>query len=172
MKLLVLSDIHGDYKNLDKIIKKESFDELVILGDLFSYGYGYKEKEEENIINLLQEYKNKLILIKGNCDAFINYEALGLYANELITLQFNNHLITFTHGNKYSKGFLPEYHGDIFMSGHTHIPMLIKEKGIVYANPGSIGNPRGGSVKSYLIFKDNKIIIKDVNGKVQKEMVV
>ncbi len=81
-------------------------------------------------------------------------------------------MVTFTHGNRYSKGFLPEYHGDIFISGHTHIPVLTKERGVIYVNPGSIGRPRGGSTKSYLIFENNKIIIKDINNKVQKEMII
>lgn len=172
LKLLILSDVHGDYESLYKIIKNEYFDELIVLGDLFSYGYGLKKDEEKHIINLLQKYKNKLILIKGNCDIFINYETFNLQAFDVITLPFNEHLITFTHGNRYSKGFLPEYHGDVFISGHTHIPMMSKERGIIYANPGSVGKPRGGSKKSYIVFEDKKLIIKDINGKVQKEMEV
>ncbi len=172
LRLLILSDIHGDYKNLYKITENERFDELIILGDLFSYGYECNKDEEEYIINLLQKYKNKLILIKGNCDIFINYETIGLQFYDVITLPFNKHLVTFTHGDRYSRGFLPEYHGDIFISGHTHIPMIIKERGIIYANPGSIGKPRGGSRKSYIIFDNDKIIIKDINGNTQKEMLV
>lgn len=172
MKLLILSDIHGDFESLDKIIKSENFDELVILGDLFSYGYSLENDKEKQIITLLQKYKNKLTLIKGNCDVFVNYEAYGLQTFDVITLPFNKHLITFTHGNKYSKGFLPEYHGDIFISGHTHIPSLTKEREIIYANPGSVGRPRGGSTKSYIIFDNNKITIKDINANIQKAIVI
>ena len=36
MKLLIISDVHGDYKSLEKVLKNESFDRLVVLGDLFS----------------------------------------------------------------------------------------------------------------------------------------
>lgn len=172
LKLLIISDIHGDYENLYKITQNERFDQLIILGDLFSYGYSINDDEENPIIRLLQKYKNKLTLIKGNCDNFVNYDAYNLQVFDTVTLPFNKHIITFTHGNRYSKGFLPEYHGDIFISGHTHIPILTKDREIVYANPGSIGRPRGGSTKSYLIFDDNKIIIKDINGNIQKEMEV
>lgn len=168
LKLLILSDIHGDHETLYKVIKKEDFDKLIVLGDLFNYG----EKVNDKIINLLQKNKNKLILIKGNCDNYIEYEKLGLFAHDIFTYSSNNHMVTFTHGNRYSKGFLPEYHGDIFISGHTHIPVLTKERGVIYVNPGSIGRPRGGSTKSYLIFENNKIIIKDINNKVQKEMII
>lgn len=172
MKLLIISDIHGDYKTLDNIINNEKFDELIILGDLLSYGYSYKKEEEQNIINLLQKYKNKLILIKGNCDMYINYESLNLRAFEIITLSYNNNQVTFTHGNKYKKGFMPSHHGNIFITGHTHIPLITKEQNIIYANPGSISNPRNGAVKSYLIFENNKLTLKTIDNKIIKEMTI
>ena len=172
MKLLILSDIHGDYKALDKIINQETVDELIILGDLFSYGYNYKKEEEKNITNLLERYKNKLILIKGNCDLHINYEILNIKAFDIITLSYNNHQVTFTHGDKYKKGFMPSYHGDIFISGHTHIPSIIKENNIIYANPGSISLPRHGAPKSYLIFDNDKLMLKTIDNKIIKEMTI
>lgn len=155
---------------LDKIIHKEEFDELIILGDLFSYGYNYKKEEEQNIINLLEKHKNKLILIKGNCDLYVNYKIPNIRAFEIITLSYNNHLVTFTHGDKYKKGFMPSYHGNIFISGHTHIPSITKEQDIIYANPGSISFPRHNSPKSYLIFETDKLILKTTENKIIKEM--
>lgn len=170
MKILVLSDVHGDYDSLIKVINNEVFDRLIVLGDLLPYSYDYESSIEDKILNLLSKYKNKLVLIKGNCDYFINYDGYNLYARDEISLTFNNHVVTFTHGHLYSKGFLPKYHGDIFISGHTHIPLLIKEKDIVYANPGSIGKPRGSSSKGYLVFDDNKIILKTINKDIIKEL--
>ena len=165
-----MSDIHGNYKSLNNVLKNESFDKLIILGDLFSYGFNYNNKDENNILKLLSNYKDAIILIRGNCDENINYEEFGLFAHDIISLHLNNHVVTLTHGNKYSKGFLPSYHGDIFVSGHTHVPMLLKEQGIIYLNPGSIGKPRGGSDKSYAIFEDNKIEIKTIDGRIIKEI--
>ena len=168
MKILILSDIHGDYESLHKVIENESFDRLVVLGDLLSYSYDYEE--EEKILELLSKYKNKLVLIKGNCDHFINYEAYNLYAHDEISLTFNNHVCTFTHGHLYNKGFLPKYHGDIIVTGHTHIPEITKENDIYYCNPGSIGMPRSGSSKGYLVFDNNKLILKDINNNIIKEL--
>lgn len=170
MKLLVISDIHGDYEALNKVINNEPFDKLIILGDLLPYSYDYENDIEGKIIALLSKFKNKLVLIKGNCDKYINFEAYNLYAHDVISLTFNNHVVTFTHGNTYNKGFLPSYHGDIFMSGHTHIPLLIKEKGVIYCNPGSIGKPRGTSSKGYLVFDDNKIVLKNIDKTIIKEL--
>lgn len=169
MKLLIISDIHGNYDNLNSIINNETFDKLVILGDLLSY-YGYENKD--NILNLLEEYKDKLILIKGNCDYNINYELYNLYPYDIITLPINNNLVTFTHGNKYKKGFLPDNHGNIIITGHTHIPSITEENNIVYANPGSITSPRGMSDKSYIIFDDNKIILKKIDGTIIKSKLI
>ncbi len=162
-----MSDIHGDYYDLYNIIKKETFDQIAILGDLFSYDFN---DNKNKIIELLQKYKNKLILIKGNCDSLINYEAYMLQKYDVITLPFNNHLVTFTHGDKYSKGFLPSYHGDIFISGHTHVYSITKEFDMIYANPGSVGSARYGTKKSYMIFDNNKITIKDINQNILKEI--
>ncbi len=166
MHLLIVSDIHGDYISLNKVLEKEKFDKLIVLGDLFSYDYN---PNNENVMKLITEYKDKLILIKGNCDYQINYEKYNVSYNEVITLLLNNHNITLTHGYKYSKDFLPNNHGDIFISGHTHVPLLYKEN-IIYANPGSLGKPRLGYNKSYIIFNNNKIIIKDIYDNIIKEM--
>ena len=53
MKILIMSDIHGDYENLNKVLKNESFDKLIILGDLFSYGFNYNNKDENNILKII-----------------------------------------------------------------------------------------------------------------------
>lgn len=170
MKILILSDIHNDYETLYKIVNNETFDKLIVLGDLFSYGFYSNVLNENNIIKLLKNNKNKLLLIKGNCDYNIDYEKINLHAYEILTIPLNDKYITITHGNKYYKENMPNYYGDIFISGHTHIPSLTKEKNIIYANPGSIGNPRFNTKKSYIIFIDNKLILKTVDNEIIKEM--
>lgn len=170
MKILVVSDIHGDYKTLEFIIKKENFEKLIVLGDLFNYGSKSESLNNIKIINLLQKNKDRLILIEGNCDKFINYEKFDLYAHEIFTINLNHHNVTLTHGNKYKKGFLPSFHGEIFLSGHTHIPELTKEYDTIYANPGSVGSPRSNIGKTYMMFEDNKIVIKTINNTIIKEM--
>lgn len=172
MQILIISDIHGDFDNFKKVTDENHFDKLIVLGDLFNYGFHFNDLKNNNIINLLQKYKDKLILIKGNCDYRINYENLGLFAYDLITIPLNNHTITLTHGDKYSKGFLPEYHGNIIICGHTHIPMLIKENDVIYINPGSISYPRGASNKSYAVFNNDVIVLKTIDNKIIKEMKV
>lgn len=163
MRLLIISDIHGNYNDLEKVVNKEKFDQLIILGDLFNYG-SFSKKDE--IINLLIQNRNKLVLIKGNCD----FDIPMLPCFEVITLPYNGHLITFTHGHIYNKTFLPSSLGDIFVQGHTHVPTLSLENKIIYANPGSLGLPRYGSSKSYMILDEKEIIIKTVDEIIIKKM--
>lgn len=172
MKVLIVSDIHGDYETFKKVIENEEFDKLVVLGDLFDYGFYDNDLNDNKIINLLKKYKDILVLIRGNCDSFIDYEKYNLYAHDEITLTINKIPTTFTHGNLYNSLFMPKYHGLIFISGHTHIPIIENKLGMIFANPGSIGKPRAGSKKGYLIFEDDKLILKDVNKNIIKEMII
>ena len=85
MRVLIISDIHGDYKTLFDILNKESFDKLIILGDLLEYGI-YTISSNNQILNEIKKYKNKLVLIKGNCDYMIDYNKFDLCAHEEISL--------------------------------------------------------------------------------------
>lgn len=163
MKVLIISDIHGDYKTLCDILNKESFDKLIILGDLLEYGI-YTISSNNQILNEIKKYKNKLVLIKGNCDYMIDYNKFDLCAHEEISLTINKHIVTFSHGHIYNNINLPSYHGDIFISGHTHVPSIERNNNIIFANPGSLGKPRYGLNKSYMIFENNSLIVKTING--------
>jgi len=164
MKLLIISDIHGNYDVLNKIINNEDFDYLVILGDLFSYDYN--KSKSLMIIDLLKKYINKMILIKGNCDNTILYSNLEKYSFDIVTLPFNNKQVTFTHGHLYNKYNMPSNHGSIIITGHTHTPSLYEEKNIVYLNPGSISYPRKSIYKTYATFTENEIVIKTVDNQI------
>ena len=53
---MIISDIHGDIYNLNKVLDiyfKEKCNKLIILGDLFNYGFCLNR---EDIINRLKEY--------------------------------------------------------------------------------------------------------------------
>lgn len=169
MKILIISDIHGDYKSLNKVLSINKFDKLVILGDLLEYGI-YPISENNEILNEIKKHKEKLILIKGNCDYMIDYDKFNLHAHDKISLTINKHVITFTHGHNFNKLNLLKYHTDILINGHTHVPIIEKDNNIIYLNPGSLGKPRYGFDKSYMIFDDNNIIIKNLNEKIIKKM--
>ena len=80
MKLLMVSDIHGDFKSLEKVLKNESFDRLVVLGDLFSYGKIILDLNNNEIIKLLKKYKELNITIKDSENEIKYISKAGCYS--------------------------------------------------------------------------------------------
>ena len=78
MKLFVASDIHGSYYYCKKMIEKfnvDNYDYLVLLGDILYHGPRNElsmEYDCKKVSELLNEYKDKIIAVKGNCDAEVD----------------------------------------------------------------------------------------------------
>ncbi len=63
MKLLALSDLHGDYSHVEAIrAKAGSFDAVLIAGDITNFG------PDEHALELLQLFKEPVLAVPGNCD--------------------------------------------------------------------------------------------------------
>lgn len=63
MKLLALSDLHGDYSHVKSIRKKAGdFDAVMIAGDLTDFG------PDEDALELLAMFKEPVLAVPGNCD--------------------------------------------------------------------------------------------------------
>ena len=78
MKFMFISDIHGSLLDLQQAIKvfeSEKADKLIILGDYLNHGprnplpEGYDTKQSASLLN---EYKKKIIGIRGNCDSEVD----------------------------------------------------------------------------------------------------
>ena len=65
---------------------------------------------------------------------------------------------------------LPPYCGNIFIQGHTHVPLLKNERGTIIANPGSVTYPRGTDLRCYIIVTEDSIILKTLDGNMVKEI--
>jgi len=46
----------------------------------------------------------------------------------------------------------------IFLSGHTHYPMFKRQNGIIFLNPGSIGQPRDNNNPSFIVLEVDKAL--------------
>ncbi len=165
MKYLIVSDIHGGFDETEFIINvfnKEKCDYLICLGDVLYHGprndipLSYNPKK---VISILNSYKNKIICIKGNCDAEVDQMVLDFEILDSYDAFINGKNCHFEHGHH-----LDLYNGkcDILFSGHTHIPLLEKEEKFIHINPGSITIPKNGANKSYIIWDNNKIKCIDI----------
>ncbi|MDI9394356.1 MAG: metallophosphoesterase [Euryarchaeota archaeon] len=63
MKILAISDPHGDYSKIQKIIKKAgNFDLVVVVGDITNFG------PDEKVNELVEMFDKPVLAIPGNCD--------------------------------------------------------------------------------------------------------
>lgn len=148
MKVLVISDSHGDKKTVDEIVKKEKPDLSLHLGD---YGKDLKEG----------------LSVRGNCD--------GMSAAPLRRVfELKGQRIMMSHGHK--EGVKRDLHNlfyrakeeraDIVLFGHTHQPLKRTIDQILFLNPGSVSLPPPGKRGSYLILQIQEagveVIVKEV----------
>ncbi len=177
MKIMFMSDIHGSLKYLNKAIERleeEKVDKIVLLGDLLegaNYAPDYFYNPEE-VADLLNQYKDKITAVSGNCDCMEDQKLLEfpITAN-FVEIELNDRKIFATHGHRYNKENMPDLNkGDIFIQGHLHVPTAEVLNGVYYLNPGSISLPRKNSKNSYGLLEDNVFTIKDLDGKKVKNI--
>jgi len=109
MKVFVISDIHGSYKFLNdfmKIYNEEKSDLLVILGDILYHGPRNPlplDYNPQKVASLLNEIKDNILWIKGNCDGEVDEMVLDFPMVEKGVLFVNDHRVFLTHGHKYNE---------------------------------------------------------------------
>lgn len=169
MKILFFSDIHGITNNLniiDKKIKEKHIDSLICLGDLYET-YSFKPDSHvspKEVLNFLNNYKNILTCMKGNCDTLydISMSPFNIYSGfKEINIEGRRFFIT--HGNIYNmfNDSIMEK-GDILIFGHEHTPYIKERDGKTFINVGSISLPRNNSNPSFAIYENGRVTIYDV----------
>lgn len=163
MKYMIISDIHGNIKNLCtvlEIFKSEKCDKLILLGDLYNYRSDYYKQD---IIDKLNSIGNKIIAVRGNCD----YDIDELHFSMPYKYTLDNNIFI-THGHLYDIQDLLDLNENIIVSGHTHIAKIEKINNKLFLNPGSISIPRRGD-ESFIIIDNKKIVLKNLENKVLEE---
>lgn len=178
MKLLIASDIHGSayyIKKLTAAIKEEMPDKIILLGDLLYHGPRNdlpKEYNPKDVIDILNSLKEKLICVRGNCDTEVDQMVLSFpILSDYLTVFTDGLTIYISHGHIYNKENPLSFNkGDIFISGHTHIPISENIDGVTYLNPGSVSIPKENSPHSYMIYEKGNFIWKDLSLKEYKHI--
>jgi putative phosphoesterase len=167
MKFLVLTDIHGSIKYLKMAMEKFSMhkcEKILLLGDLLYHGprndlpLEYNPKE---VISLLNSYKDKIISVKGNCDAEVDEMISEFVFNEHIKLNINNKKFMFSHGHHVNID--NKVDGiDVLVYGHFHTGFIKCEDNVIYVNSGSLSLPKNNTANSFLIITDEFIELRDI----------
>lgn len=137
MRILVVSDSHGNKKKLRKVIMAQPKAELVIhLGD-----------GEEDLNSVKPDFPQKMFLqVQGNCD-------FGSKLPVMEEFTIDGYKIFYTHGHHYNVKFgdfqlveaARSRKADIVLYGHTHIKASYYDNGLYVINPGALT----GYAKSY-----------------------
>ena len=141
MRILVLSDSHGNVDNMARAVELTAPDRVLHLGDC------------QRDLTALRARFPALPMegVPGNCDY-----GSDAPLTELIDVA-PNHRILATHGHRYRVNSTLDYleqealeNGcDVALYGHTHESRCTYENGIYVMNPGSASCPRDGNPPSY-----------------------
>lgn len=159
MKIIVFSDSHGKYKNMEAALgMHKNADYCFFLGD----GLFDLERVKENYPSIC------FVSVKGNCDVFSS----GLpQTPESTVLDIEGKRIYLCHGHRHSvksspdriEYFSAENEIDITLFGHTHTPyehyVTDFAKPFYVFNPGTVGGcGMHGATYGILEIKDGNVL--------------
>ena len=173
MKILVASDIHGSARFCAELLEafsREGADRLLLLGDILYHGprndlpLGYAPKE---VIALLNEIKEKILCVRGNCDTEVDQMVLDFpILAEYCVLAAGSRIVYATHGHQGGDKLpRPLMEGDILLHGHTHVPAWERfGRDNLRLNPGSVSIPKAKSERGYMLLTDTEAVFKTLAG--------
>ena len=171
MKWMIASDLHGSAYYCRKMLEafeREGADRLFLLGDLLYHGPRNdlpREYAPKEVIPLLNGKKEKLLCVRGNCEAEVDQMVLEFpVLADYAVLPVGRRLIYATHGHIYHvKNLPPLAPGDVLLHGHTHVPAWTEfGQGNLYLNPGSVSIPKENSPHSYMTLEGNTMQWKEL----------
>lgn len=170
MKLMFASDIHGAADCCEKMLRRfdeEGAEKLFLLGDILYHGprndlpADYAPKK---VIAMLNERKNQLLCVRGNCDTEVDQMVLEFpIMAEYALLYLDGRTVFLTHGHKFNTDNPPLLNeGDILLHGHTHVQTIDESRNYTYMNPGSVSLPKNGMPKSYMIYERGVFSLREL----------
>lgn len=175
MKLMIASDLHGSAYYTRKLLEayeRETPEKLLLLGDILYHGprndlpRDYAPKE---VIAMLNPLADRLLCIRGNCDAEVDQMVLDfpILADYCVLFE-QGYTIYVTHGHVFTEDKPPKLQtGDVLLTGHTHVPKCVDHGTWHYLNPGSVSIPKNGSWHGFMALEDGLFLWKDLDGQEQ-----
>ena len=133
MKILIVSDTHGEHENYLKVLEKEKpLDMIFHCGDVCGGEYVLEEAADCPVM-----------MVAGNNDFFSGLDSE-------LEFEVAGKKVLLTHGHQYyvstDPGFIKKEAEarqiDLVCYGHTHYPEISKYSNILVINPGSLTYPR------------------------------
>ncbi len=177
MKYLLFSDIHGCLPALEKALdffEREKCDMMCIMGDIINYGPRNRIPEgidPKGIVERLNALTDKVVAVRGNCDAEVDQMLLHFPIMETYALLVDDgKRYLLTHGHIYNKENMPRGPYDAIIYGHSHLWELSHVEvpaaqegqpavGRAVVNTGSITFPKGGNPPTIATLEDGEVIM-------------
>ncbi|MCF0136655.1 MAG: metallophosphoesterase [Lachnospiraceae bacterium] len=152
MRYLVLSDTHNNITAARDLIEQlhDRIDGVLHMGDMVT--------DFNKLKNMYQDrYGLAFAGVCGNCDLFSTEPDTRCFTVEgRRVLMFHGHQHGVKYGTRYLKEVAEENKANIVLFGHTHVPLMEEAEGILYLNPGSLSEPRGGSRAGFALLEIEK----------------
>lgn len=144
MKVLIVSDTHKQNDNYFRVLKKEKPDLVIHCGDAEGSEYA-----------ITQAADCPVEIVLGNNDFFSELPRelmLDLGPYKVWVVHGHNYYVSM--GNELLKREAAARGADIVLYGHTHRPVVDRDREVTAVNPGSLSYPRQeGHKPSYIIMK-------------------
>ena len=148
MKLLILSDSHGDVGSMIEVVERERPNEIFHLGDCV--------RDAESLSYAFPGIP--VIMVPGNCDGWTGM------ADQLL-LEREGVRILLAHGHRWhvksgagaARNEARACAADILLYGHTHQAVCrTEEDGLWRMNPGTVGGIGAGATYGVIELRDGK----------------
>lgn len=172
--IAIISDIHGNYDALTKVlseIDKMNISEIYCLGDVAGYYTQINtccDELRRRKVHCVMGNHDWYIVSGSGCPRSKSANDCIAYQRKVISRENWNWIASFpairnlrgismVHGgwmnpiDEYltpDKNYFEKIEGAFFLSGHTHVPCIRKFPGKTYCNPGSVGQPRDGDKRA------------------------
>ncbi len=128
--ILVVSDLHYDKINIEKIMPKmREADVVLFCGDGL-----------ESFKKLTAEFRGKVVAVHGNCDGFNSGDEKFVEVEGLKILVTHGHRFGVKSGLFNLCDFSRENGVDVAFFGHTHEAVNVEHSGVTMINPGAISD--------------------------------
>ncbi len=173
MNWMIASDLHGSARYTRALLdayEREKPERLILLGDLLYHGPRNDlpdEYDPKAVIALLNPLADRLLCVRGNCDAEVDQMVLDFpIMADYAVFPWQDRLIYATHGHVYGEKNPPKLRpGDVLLCGHTHVSCCVEHETFTYWNPGSVSIPKGGTDRGYMCLTDGEAQWKMLEGK-------
>ena len=145
---LIVSDIHGSEEGM--LLVRQAIEHL--------HPEGIISAGDQCPDPLYSAFYSSLIAVRGNCDRFYEYYDIP-FPPLSREIKLYGKRIVITHGHEAVPDDFDLQKGDIFISGHTHVPSLYEEDGVVFCNPGSPSRPRSSSGPTAAALSDEGLFL-------------